>query len=114
MNQRQTVGEERFRHAAQGIILDQIELDALKRAGATGEGVRLHSKPLEDGNKQLCQRAILLRGITPPAGITHNTCARQAAISQKFHILKVAAVIESKVSPSGRDNRIVPGKMETA
>ena len=30
-----------------------MELDSLKSAGVTGEGVRLHSKPLEDGDKQV-------------------------------------------------------------
>ena len=93
--------------------MDQVESDTLKRPSASGEGSSLHSKPLENGDKQVPERALLLLGGALPTGVTHNTRARQAAISQKLHVLEVAAILESKVLPSGRNNRIVPGKMKT-
>ena len=65
-----------------------MELDSLKSAGVTGEGVRLHSKPLEDGDKQV-------RGDSSPGRAGSSSAAGIVLTSGKLRGLPYPSSSES-------------------
>ena len=67
-----------------------MELDSLKSAGVTGEGVRLHSKPLEDGDKQV-------RGASFPGRAGSSSAAGIVLTSGKLRGLRFSGLSRSEI-----------------
>ena len=85
----------------------------MKSAGNPGEGICLDSKALQNGGKQPSKRFLLDLNLTLPSGIRVN--ARPGlVVFIAFTKLEISPISETHVFSTGRDNRVISGKVKAA
>ena len=89
-------------------------LHAIQRARASGKGIGLYAKALENADEQMAQRLILLLDRTTPAGVADDPGAGKTTVLKQIDVLEVAAVIEAEVFAARGDDGIIPREVKTA